>query len=261
MAKLIKSYIATVLFLLLILSLWEAGVRLFHVPFYILPAPSRILFVFFTRLPLLFSHGAVTLLEIGLGMFLGVTCGITLALIIFYSPFLESVLYPFIITSQMIPVFAIAPLLVIWFGYGLWSKATVAALIVFFPIVVNTVDGLRSVNSETIDLLHSLRANEWQIFRYVRLPASLPSIFSGLKLGVTLSVVGATIGEWIGATKGLGFLMIQSNAMLRIDLVFASILMLSLAGLLLFAAVRIIELRLLQWRRPRTKLRTSGGNQ
>lgn len=261
MAKLIKSYIATVLFLLLILSLWEAGVRLFHVPFYILPAPSRILFVFFTRLPLLFSHGAVTLLEIGLGMFLGVSSGITLALVIFYSPFLESALYPFIITSQMIPVFAIAPLLVIWFGYGLWSKATVAALIVFFPIVVNTVDGLRSVNSETIDLLHSLRANEWQIFRYVRLPASLPSIFSGLKLGVTLSVVGATIGEWIGATKGLGFLMIQSNAMLRIDLVFASILMLSLAGLLLFATVRIIELRLLQWRRPRTKLRTPGGNQ
>lgn len=261
MAKLIKSYIATVLFLLLILLLWEAGVRLFHVPFYILPAPSRILFVFFTRLPLLFSHGAVTLLEIGLGMFLGVSSGITLALVIFYSPFLESALYPFIITSQMIPVFAIAPLLVIWFGYGLWSKATVAALIVFFPIVVNTVDGLRSVNSETIDLLHSLRANEWQIFRYVRLPASLPSIFSGLKLGVTLSVVGATIGEWIGATKGLGFLMIQSNAMLRIDLVFASILMLSLAGLLLFATVRIIELRLLQWRRPRTKLRTPGGNQ
>jgi len=261
MTKLIKSHIATVLFLLLILSLWEAGVRLFHVPFYILPAPSRILFVFFTRLPLLFSHGVVTLLEIGLGMFLGVSGGITLALIIFYSPFLESALYPLIITSQMIPVFAIAPLLVIWFGYGLWSKATVAALIVFFPIVVNTVDGLRSVNSETIDLLHSLRANEWQIFWYVRLPASLPSIFSGLKLGVTLSVVGATIGEWIGATKGLGFLMIQSNAMLRIDLVFASILMLSLAGLLLFATVRIIELRLLQWRRPRTKLRTPGGNQ
>lgn len=260
MARLIKSYIATALFLLLLLSLWEVGVRLFHVPFYILPTPSRILLVFFTSLPLLFSHGAVTLLEIGLGMFLGVTGGITLALIIFYSPFLESALYPFIITSQMIPVFAIAPLLVIWFGYGLWSKATVAALIVFFPIVVNTVDGLRSVNSETIDLLHSLEANERQIFWYVRLPASLPSIFSGLKLGVTLSVVGATIGEWIGARKGLGFLMIQSNAMLRIDLVFASILTLSLVGLLLFATVRIIELRLLQWRRPRRKPKTSGGN-
>jgi len=163
MTKLIKSHIATVLFLLLILSLWEAGVRLFHVPFYILPAPSRILFVFFTRLPLLFSHGVVTLLEIGLGMFLGVSGGITLALIIFYSPFLESALYPLIITSQMIPVFAIAPLLVIWFGYGLWSKATVAALIVFFPIVVNTVDGLRSVNRSTAGKpsIHILRTEAW----------------------------------------------------------------------------------------------------
>jgi len=148
----------------------------------------------------------------------------------------------------MIPIFAIAPLLVVWFGYGLWSKAIVAALIVFFPIVVNTVDGLRSVGGETIDLLRSLRASEWQIFRVVRLPASLPFLFSGLKIGITLSVVGATIGEWIGAKKGLGYLMIQSNALLRIDLVFASIMTLSLLGLLLFGVLRIIEQQLLRWR-------------
>jgi ABC-type nitrate/sulfonate/bicarbonate transport system permease component len=152
----------------------------------------------------------------------------------------------------MIPIFAIAPLLVIWFGYGLWPKVTVAGLIVFFPIVVNMVDGLRSVNEETIDVLRSLGATKIQMFVRVRLPASLPSLFSGLKVGVTLSVVGATIGEWVGAKSGLGYLMIQSNALMRIDLVFAAILMLSLLGLLLFALVRIMEHKLLRWMRPRS---------
>ncbi len=248
MTKSISTYSHTFLVLILLLLLWEGAVHLFNVPFYILPPPTRVLFVFFTKLPLLLSHAATTILEIGLGIFLGAGGGIGLALLIFYSPSLEQGIYPLIIASQMIPIFAIAPLLVVWFGYGLWSKAIVATLIVFFPIVVNTVDGLRSVGNETIDLLRSLRASEWQIFRMVRLPASLPFLFSGLKIGVTLSVVGATIGEWIGAKKGLGYLMIQSNALLRIDLVFASIMTLSLLGLLLFGALRIIEQRLLRWR-------------
>jgi len=248
MARLISTYSRTIAILILLLLLWEGAVHLFNVPFYILPPPTRVLFVFFTKLPLLLSHAATTILEIGLGIFLGAGGGIGLALLIFYSPALEQGIYPLIIASQMIPIFAIAPLLVVWFGYGLWSKAIVATLIVFFPIVVNTVDGLRSVGEETIDLLRSLRASKWQIFRMVRLPASLPFLFSGLKIGVTLSVVGATIGEWIGAKKGLGYLMIQSNALLRIDLVFASILTLSLLGLLLFGALRIIEQRLLRWR-------------
>lgn len=259
MAKSISTYSRTILVLIILLLLWEGAVHLFNVPFYILPPPTRVLFVFFTKLPLLLSHAATTILEIGLGIFLGAGGGIGLALLIFYSPALEQGIYPLIIASQMIPIFAIAPLLVVWFGYGLWSKAVVATLIVFFPIVVNTVDGLRSVNEETIDLLRSLRASEWQIFRMVRLPASLPFLFSGLKIGVTLSVVGATIGEWIGAKKGLGYLMIQSNALLRIDLVFASIMTLSLLGLLLFGALRIIEQRLLRWRTAgEEKCRTRG---
>lgn len=249
MARWIRTYATPLIVLSLLLLLWEGGVRAFHTPFYILPAPSRILFVFFTRFPLLLSHAATTILEIGLGMLFGTTGGVSLALLVFYSPSLERGIYPLVIASQMIPIFAIAPLLVLWFGYGLWSKAIVAALIVFFPIVVNTVDGLRSVSGGTIDLLRSLRASEWQIFRMVRLPAGLPFLFSGLKIGVTLSVVGATIGEWIGAKKGLGYLMIQSNALLRIDLLFASIMTLSLLGLLLFGALRIIEQRLLRWRK------------
>jgi ABC-type nitrate/sulfonate/bicarbonate transport system permease component len=248
MGQRIRSYTGTLLLLLLLFTGWELTVRIANVPFYILPPPSRIFLVFFTRLPLLLFHGATTILEITLGMLFGVAGGMLLALAIFYLPFLEQAIYPLIIASQMIPIFAIAPLLVLWFGYGLWPKVTVAALIVFFPIVINTVDGLRSVREEMIDLMRSLRASEWQILCKVRLPASLPFLFSGWKIGVTLSVVGATIGEWIGAQRGLGYLMIQSNALLRTDLVFASILTLSLLGFLLFGILGILERHALQWR-------------
>ncbi|MEA3356414.1 MAG: ABC transporter permease [Candidatus Bipolaricaulota bacterium] len=250
MPRSIKDYTGTVLVLILFFLLWELGARGFNVPSYILPAPSRVLYVFFSRFTFLLGHATMTLLEVALGIIFGTAGGISLALVIFYSPSLERALYPLIIASQMIPIFAIAPLLVLWFGYGLWPKATVAALIVFFPIVINTVDGLRAVSGETIDLLRSLRASEWQIFRMIRLPASLPSLFSGLKVGIPLSVVGATIGEWIGAKRGLGYLMIQSNALLRTDVVFAAILALSLLGLLLFALLCMIERRLLRWRIP-----------
>ncbi len=259
MCEWIKRYAGTIIVLIVLLGLWEAGVRLFHVPRYILPPPSRVIFVFCTRFSLLLAHAGTTLVETTLGMMFGVVGGFVLAVVIFYSPTLERAIYPLIIASQMIPVFAIAPLLVVWFGYGLWPKVTVAALIVFFPIVVNTVDGLRSVNEETIDVLRSLDASKKRIFASVRVPASLPSLFSGLKVGVTLSVVGATIGEWIGAKSGLGYLMIQSNALLRIDLVFAAIFMLSILGLCLFGVVRIMERRLLRWRAPRrTPRRTMG---
>ncbi len=251
MFRTMKRYVATLAVLGISFALWEAGVRLFHVAPYILPPPSRIISVFYTHFPLLLGHASATLIEVALGLLFGALGGFALAVLIFYSRTLEHALYPLIIASQMIPVFAIAPLLIIWFGYGLWPKVTVAGLIVFFPIVVNTVDGLRSVNEETIDVLRSLDATRVQIFAYVRLPASLPSLFSGLKVGVTLSVVGATIGEWVGAKKGLGYLMIQSNALLRTDLVFAAILMLSLLGLLLFALVRIMESRFLRWMTPR----------
>ncbi len=252
MAKVIRRYLAPLLLLIIVFVLWEGLVRLLHVEAYILPPPSRIFTVFYTRFGLLLGHAATTILEVALGILLGVAGGFMLAILIFYSRTLERALYPLIIASQMIPIFAIAPLLVIWFGYGLWPKVTVAGLIVFFPIVVNMVDGLRSVNEETIDVLHSLGATKLQMFFRIRLPGSLPSLFSGLKVGVTLSVVGATIGEWVGAKSGLGYLMIQSNALLRIDLVFAAILMLSLLGLLLFALVRIMERRLLRWMRPRS---------
>jgi len=245
----LRRALAPILLLAILLAGWEAAVRLFSIPSYVLPAPSRIALVFVSRFPLLLSHAGVTLTEIGLGLLCGSAAGLGLGVALFYLPTLEAAVYPIVIATQVIPVFAVAPLLIIWFGYGLWPKVAVAALITFFPITVNAVDGLRAARSETVDVLRALRVNEWQVLRLVRVPAGLPSLFSGLKVGVTQSVVGATIGEWIGASRGLGYLMVESNARLRSDLVFAALLALTLLGLLLFGLVRMIEWRVLRWRR------------
>lgn len=247
--------VAPLVLLLLLLGVWELSVDWFDVKPFILPSPSRILTTFVENFSLLSWHGAVTFLEIFLGLLMGSLGGILLAIVVFYSPILDKALYPLIIGSQMIPVFAVAPILIVWMGYGVWPKVTVAALISFFPLVVNVSDGLREPTEEAVDLFRSLGATRQQIFWKLRLPASLPTLFSGLKVSATLAVVGATIGEWVGSHQGLGYLMLQSNARLRMDLVFAAILMLALLGLFLFGALRIIERRVVHWRASQANVR------
>ena len=242
--------IGPIAILIIALGVWEGGVRLFDFPAYILPPPSRIALAFITRFPLLASHASATIVEVVVGMLLGTVGGGVLGVLIFNSPVVERAVYPLIIGSQMVPVFAIAPLLVVWLGYGLWPKVVVAALISFFPMTISTRDGLGAATRDQIDLLRTLGASDWQIFRLLRLPAAAPALLSGAKIAVTMSVVGATIGEWVGARSGLGYLMLQSNAMLRVDVVFAAIVMLTLIGLLLFMGLRIIERRVLRWRLP-----------
>lgn len=245
----LRRILAPIVLLLLLIAAWELAVRLAGVPAYILPPPSRIAATFVTRFPLLWTHTLVTLAEIVSGLLLASVGGLLLATGIVHVPVLEWALHPLIIASQMVPVFAIAPLLIVWLGYGLWPKVVVAGLIGFFPIAISAIDGLRSARRETVELFRSLGASRWQIFAKLRLPGSLPSLFTGWKVGATLSVVGATIGEWIGARQGLGYLMLQSNALLRVDVVFAAILALTIVGLLLFGVVRIIEWWVLRWRR------------
>ena len=237
------------LLLAAILGLWEWGVRAFGIPFYILPAPSRIATVLVTDRALLASEAAITLLEIFLGLGIAFVMGIGLALLIFASRTVERAVYPLVIASQTVPVFAIAPLLIVWLGYGMLSKVAMAALIVFFPIVVNTVDGLRAADPDIINLLLILGATPAQVLVKLRAPAALPFVFSGIRIAVATSVIGAVIGEWVGATQGLGFLMIHANAQLHIDLVFAAITVLSLMAVGLFLAVSGIEWLVLPWRR------------
>jgi ABC-type nitrate/sulfonate/bicarbonate transport system permease component len=237
------------LLLAAIVGAWEWGVAAFGMPFYVLPAPSRIVALAVAERALLLDQAVITLLEIFLGFGIALVVGIGLALLIFSSRTIERAVYPLVIATQTVPIFAIAPLLIVWLGYGMLSKVAMAALIVFFPIVVNTVDGLRAADPDAVNLLRILGATPAQVLMKIRAPAALPFLFSGIRIAVATSVIGAVIGEWVGSTEGLGFLMIHANAQLHVDLVFAAIVVLSLMAIGLFLAVSGLEWLLLPWRR------------
>ncbi len=232
------------------LALWEGIVQGFHLPRYILPPPSRILGEAVMHLPRYGPHILTTLGEMLLGIALAYAVALPLALIMVRFPLVERALFPLLIGSQAVPVFALAPLLVLWFGYGIPSKVAMASLIVFFPVVVNTRDGLRAADPDLVALLKSMGASEAQIFRKVRVYAALPYLFSGTRIAVSVSTIGAVIGEWVGSTRGLGYLMLHANAQLRVDVVFVAILYLTILGVGLFYLVSAIERWVLPWYRP-----------
>jgi ABC-type nitrate/sulfonate/bicarbonate transport system permease component len=235
------------LLLFSIMAAWEAAVRYFRIPSYLLPGPLEIMKTAWLRSDLLLKHTMVTMAEIGLGFILALAVGVALAVAIQASRILERALLPLIVASQTIPVFAIAPLLVLWFGYGIGSKVVMTAIIVFFPITINMARGLRAVDPDTLALLTMLEAGRWQVFTKVRLPQSLPFLFTGIKIAVAVSVIGAVIGEWVGAREGLGYLMVQANAQLQVEMVFAAIFYLSAIGTGLYALAAVLERLLVPW--------------
>lgn len=246
----LSRFAAPVAILLAVLGIWETSVHIFTIPRYILPPPSKIVVTVFVEHEQLLKHTLVTLEEMLLGFVLAVSIGIPLAVLMFEFPVLERAFYPYIIGSQTVPVFAIAPLLALWFGFGIASKVVMAALIVFFAIVLNTLDGLKSTDPDTINLFRILRATRWQILWKVRIPSALPFIFSGAKIGVSISTIGAVIGEWVGAKAGLGYLMLYANGQLQVSLVFAAIFCLTLLGLGLFGLMTLLERYVMPWRYP-----------
>ncbi len=237
------------LLIFLILFAWEVAVRLTDTPRYILPSPALIFKTIVVDSPLLVKHSFYTLSEMVLGFFVAFFAGSLLAFLMFKYPSVESAFYPVIIGSQSIPVFAIAPLLVLWFGYGMSSKVLMTALIVFFPITVNTLEGLKSADPDVVKLFKLLGAGEFKILTKVRIPSALPFIFTGSKIGISVSTIGAVIGEWVGAKYGLGYLMLHANAQLRVDLIFAAIFYLTLMGVGLFGIVSLLEKFLMPWKR------------
>jgi ABC-type nitrate/sulfonate/bicarbonate transport system permease component len=246
--KYTRNLLPASILLILILLGWEVVTHVFDIHPVILPAPSRILQVIFTEHSLLVDDMLFTLQEVLLGFAIGFIAGLVLAIMIVYSPILERSIYPLVVASQTIPVFAIAPLLVIWFGFGILPKVLIAALIVFFPICVSEIEGLRSAEPEMIDLLRSLSTSRWKIFRLVEFPASIPYLMAGTQIGIAYSTIGAVIGEWVGSNKGIGELMLAANAMLRTDLVFAAIVVLSVVTLALFISVSVVSRLLMPWR-------------
>jgi ABC-type nitrate/sulfonate/bicarbonate transport system permease component len=233
--------------MLALLGIWEGYVRLFAVPKWLLPAPSVIAVTLVTSRELLWTHTLVTLLEVVVGFGLSLLCGVILACGIACSRTLERALYPFVIASQTVPIIVIAPLLLIWVGYGLTPKVIVVALIAFFPIVVNTVDGLKSVDPDAVNLLRTMGASHWQIFVKVQVPSALPLLFSGTRVAMAVSVIGAVIGEWVGSSQGLGYLMIRSKPQFLTERIFAAIVILSAMGVALFVLVGVVEKLAIPW--------------
>lgn len=247
MLEKIKELITIIVTLIVLVLVWELGVRVFKIPEFLVPAPSTVVGVLFSRGNILMEHMFVTLRETMYGFMLGLVAGVFFAILIVYSRFLQNVLYPLIVIAQIVPKVAIAPLLLIWVGYGELSKILIAFLIAWFPIIVNTVSGMRMVQPEMIDLVLSLQASNWQIFKKVRLPNSLPYLFAGLKISITLAVIGAIIGEFVGGNKGLGYLIVVSNYEINTPLMFSSLIVLSLMGLGLYGLIVGMERWLIPW--------------
>ena len=236
--------------LLMFLGLWQSIIWFSDYPSFILPAPGDVLNTLVRTLAdgTLWRHAQVTLWEIFAGLSLGLVTATVVGYTLAKSPLLERLLSPYIVASQSVPVVAIAPLLVIWFGSGRLSKVLICALIVFFPVLVNTVVGIRSVEEDLRDLMRSLRANRWQTFKMLEVPAALPVLLGGLKISVTLSVIGAVVGEFVGADQGLGFLINQARGLFNTSLVFVSVLALVVIALALYGVVMLLEMWLLRWR-------------
>lgn len=233
--------------LILLLSIWQWIVSRGMIPAFILPSPTAIWKSLVDNSQLLFEvHLPATLYEVLIGFGFSLVGGLILGVGMHFFRTLEKVLYPFLVISQTVPLIAISPIFIMWFGYSIWSKVAVTILTAFFPIVVSTYDGLKAGGEEYRELLLTMGANRWSIFTKVQVPLALPSIMSGLKMSVVYCVVGATIGEWLGASEGLGYFSRRMSGNLQADAVFASIFLLSLLGIALFLLVGLVEKQLLK---------------
>ena len=230
--------------------LWEASTIWLDIPKWLSPAPTGIALELVENAGPLWEHSLVTLYESLAGFGLSVLVGVPLAIAIVWTTYLRNTIYPVLLLFQSIPKTAIAPLIIIWFGHGPSSKIVVAFLVAFFPIVVDTVTGLVDVESDMLDLTRSLKSSRWQEFRYIRLPNALPYFFSGARVAITLAVIGAVIGEFVGGSNGLGYLILLSASQLQTSLVFASLVILSVQGIIMFYTIGWIEKIILPWYTP-----------
>lgn len=235
------------LFAIAVLAIWQVGVRVANVEETTLPAPTEVFSAMWDIRQLLLDNSWVTIKEILIGYAGAIVLGVGLAVLVCSSQLVERALYPWLVVSQMVPIPAIAPILVIWTGFDIRPKVIVIALVSFFPIAVNTIDGLKSTEPELLNLLKTLGAGRWKRFRTAQLPSALPFLFSGLKIGAALAVIGAVFGEWVGADGGLGYLILTLNNQVATSEMFATIIVLAAIGIALFGLVRLLERLLLPW--------------
>jgi NitT/TauT family transport system permease protein len=241
------SWIKPVIFLLILIVGWDLAIRVFKIPPYQIPAPYDVIVTLYQEWPNLLAQAWPTTVATLWGFALSAAFGIPVAMLIAGSKTVEDYVYPLLVFSQSIPKIAIAPLFVVWFGFGLLPKVLSAFLLGFFPVVVSAVQGFKSVDPDMFDLVRALQANRLQIFRIVSLPHALPSIFAGLKVSITLAVVGAVVGEFVGANSGIGFVLQRSIGNFELPLMFAALLVLALIGVILFWLIDVVERLLIPW--------------
>lgn len=230
-----------------ILAIWELLVRMLKVPDYLIPSPLGIIRDMIATWPILLSQSVPTLLEIVLGFLLSILIAMPLAILFTYSRIFEKLIYPLIVGTQTVPKVAVAPIFLVWFGFGITPKVIIVTLMTFFPILINAVVGLKSLNFQTIYLARSMGASSWQLFWKFRLPNALPSIFAGLKVASVLAVIGAVVAEFVGSDSGLGYLIVVAATDLNVTRQFSAIVVLSALGIGFFWIIGVLERRILPW--------------
>jgi len=249
------DYLPPVLLLVGALAVWQAIAVWRHVPAWLLPSPTHIVATLIADGHLLAANAGATAFESVAGFALALVVAAGCALAIRFSRPLERALWPILVASQTVPVPAVAPLLVLWFGYGLFPKVIVVALVTFFPLVVNAVDGLRAADPQILDAMRTLGASPRRLFLLVELPGAMPSVFTGIKTAATYAVIGAVLGEWLGGTRGLGVIMVLAQGQLLTARVFAAIVWLSAIGVAMFSLAALAERLALPWYHTRSRER------
>ncbi len=248
-----KDTLKPLIALIGILLLWHVMVVGFEMPGYILPSPLKVAHSIAANTSLLWEHTLVTLTEMLLGLFFGVLSGVLLALILTYFTILRPWLLPILLISQAMPVFALAPVLMLWLGYGLTSKVAMTVLVIFFPVATCSYDGLRHTNQGWLDMAQTMGGSRLSILHNIRWPAALPSLASGVRIAVVVAPIGAVVGEWVGSSAGLGYLMLQANARLWVDQMFAALAVLAICSVTLYYVTDRLLRKLIPWQ-PETSL-------
>jgi NitT/TauT family transport system permease protein len=248
----------TVLTFVLLFAAWEIAVHVFKAPRYILPAPSGVWEGFMSQPGRMLWNTWVTVEIIVVGYAIAVVVSIPLALLIAFSRFVQTTLYPLLVVFQIIPKIAVAPLFIVWFGFGFMPKVMLVFLLSFFPIVISAIAGFRSLDADVEDFARSTGAGAWRMFFKIRLPQSLPSIFTGLKVGAAMAATAAVVAEFVGSDAGLGYLILEYNGFIETAKVFAAIILLSLAGLAIYYLVEAVERLAIPWHVSQTKTDVTG---
>ena len=248
-----KRWLPPIVIVVVLLGLWQLAASLdvianaLNIEPFLVPSPSEIAQSLWADRSLLLDNGWVTLQEVLAGFALSVVAGVAFAVVLHLSPMLRRAFYPLLIASQTVPIVVIAPILVVWLGFGIGPKLVIIALICFFPITVNTLDGLRSVDPDLLKMMRTLDASRLKTFRRVEGPSALPYFFSGAKIAVAVAVIGAVFGEWAGSSSGLGHLIQQASAQLQTARTFAAVVVLSALAIVLFGLLAVIERRVAWW--------------